>query len=91
MDRVAVIIPSWNGRRHLERCLPSLLAQDYPDFEILLVDNASTDGTVEWVRRQYPQVTVIENPTNAGPAVARNTGFSWWMHLDRYHRQRHQL
>ena len=74
MDKVAIVIPSWNGRHHLERCLPSLLAQDYPDFEILLVDNASTDDTVDWVRQHYPQIRLIWNQENYGFARAVNIG-----------------
>jgi len=66
--RVSVLIVNWNGRAYLQRCLDSLAAQAYPDIEVVLVDNGSTDGSVEYVRESYPWVIVIES--------ARNLGFS---------------
>jgi GT2 family glycosyltransferase len=70
--RVSVIILNWNGREHLVACLPSLLAQSYTDFEIIVVDNGSTDGTVDWLRDHFPQVRLIQNATNRGFAAANN-------------------
>lgn len=72
MNEVAIIIPNWNGQRHLQRCLPAVFAQTYPHFEVVIVDNASTDGSVELVREQFPQVTLIVNDTNLGFAAANN-------------------
>jgi GT2 family glycosyltransferase len=71
-SRVVVIILNWNGRRFLERCLRSLLAQSYQDFEIVLVDNGSTDGSVPLVEEEFPQVRLIANRTNRGFAAANN-------------------
>jgi len=70
--RVTVIIPNWNGRAYLERCLPTVFAQTYPDFEVVVVDNASTDGSVEWVRERFPEVRLITNDRNQGFARANN-------------------
>lgn len=70
--RVSVAIVNWNGLLHLKRCLPSLWAQTYADFEVILVDNGSTDGSVEWVRAQFPQVRLLVNRTNVGFAAANN-------------------
>ena len=70
--RVTVIIPNWNGRAHLERCLPAVFAQTYPDFEVVVVDNASTDGSVKWVRERFPGVRLITNDRNLGFARANN-------------------
>jgi GT2 family glycosyltransferase len=72
MDKVAIIIPSWNGKRHLQRCLPAVLAQTFPHFEVVVVDNASTDGSVEWVQEHFPQITLIVNDSNLGFAEANN-------------------
>ena len=59
---------SWNRREDTLACLASLVASDYPNLVCVLVDNASTDGTVEAVRAAYPHVVVIENPKNSGYA-----------------------
>nr|BCX00044.1 MAG: glycosyl hydrolase [Bacteroidota bacterium] len=72
--RVSIIIPSWNARSHLERCLPSVLNSLYPDREILLVDNGSTDGSAEWVEARYPEVRLIRLPENQGFASGCNAG-----------------
>jgi GT2 family glycosyltransferase len=70
--KVSVVILNWNGLRYLDDCLPSLEAQTYPDFEVMLVDNGSTDGSVEWVAGHFPQVRVICNETNVGFAAGNN-------------------
>ncbi|HEX6201930.1 MAG TPA: glycosyltransferase family 2 protein [Thermoanaerobaculia bacterium] len=72
--RVAVAVVSWNGRRHLETLLPALAAQDDPGvpWEVLLFDNGSKDGTVDWVRREHPAVRVVESPVNVGFCAANN-------------------
>ncbi len=67
-----IIILNWNGSTLLQRCLPALLAQDYPAFRVVVVDNASTDDSVAVVRRDFPQVEVIENQVNLGFAGGNN-------------------
>jgi hypothetical protein len=62
--RVSIVIVSWNARALLQTCLPSVLATDYPDFEVLLADNASTDGSAAWVAREHPAVTIVRHPDN---------------------------
>jgi GT2 family glycosyltransferase len=69
---VAVIILNWNGRTLLAECLPPLLAQTFTDFEVILVDNGSTDGSAAWVQTHFPCVRIIRNPTNLGFAPANN-------------------
>jgi hypothetical protein len=71
---VTVVIPNWNGREHLPGCLAALAAQTLGDFEVVLVDNASSDDGVAWVREHHPEVTVVERPDNGGFAVAVNEG-----------------
>jgi GT2 family glycosyltransferase len=70
--KVSVVIPNWNGRQHLERCLPSVLAQTYPEFEVVVVDNGSTDDSVGLVSQEFPQVRLIANTENVGFAQANN-------------------
>lgn len=69
---VSVIIPAFNAQATLAACLESLLAQTRPADEIIVVDDASTDGTAE-IASRYP-VTVIRLAVNSGPGVARNEG-----------------
>jgi GT2 family glycosyltransferase len=74
VPKVTVVIPNWNGLCHLPECLASLAAQSFTDFDTLLVDNASTDEGVAWVRKQHPEVSVLELEDNGGFAKAVNTG-----------------
>lgn len=64
-----------DSRSHLELCLPSLRAEDL-ELEILVVDNASSDGTVEWLARAHPTVKVLRLSKNAGYASGNNAGLS---------------
>lgn len=66
--KVSVLVLTWNGRAHLESCLPALVAQHDPGvpWEILLHDNGSHDGTVEWVRSAYPNVRLLASERNLG-------------------------
>ena len=77
MARVSLIIVNWNGRHYLEGCLASLAQQEYADFEIVLVDNASVDGSVAFVRERYPAVRLIQNEENLGFAVANIQALEW--------------
>jgi GT2 family glycosyltransferase len=66
-----VVIPTWNGRALLERCLPTLAGQD---ATVVVVDNGSTDGTVDWLARAWPDVRVVALDRNLGFAAAVNRG-----------------
>jgi len=70
----SVVVPSWNGLRHLPVVLGALRAQTFTDFEVIVVDDASTDGSVELIDRDFPEVRLIVNRENAGFAVSCNTG-----------------
>jgi len=76
MPRVSVIILNWNGRKFLTKCLDSLAAQSYRDFETILVDNGSTDGSVDYVQGAYPQVRLVALPENTGFAEGNNRGLA---------------
>ncbi len=71
---ISVIILNWNGRAYLENCLAALQSQTYPAFEIIVVDNGSTDGSVDWLGGHHPGVRVIANPENRGFAAGNNQG-----------------
>ena len=73
-ETIAVIIPSWNGAKLLPPCLDSLRAQTYRQFEIWVVDSASTDETVAVVRREYPEVHLLPLAENRGYSGATNVG-----------------
>lgn len=72
MAKVSVHLVTWNGKRFLEHTLASLFSQTYKDFEVLVIDNASSDGTAEWIKREYPDIKVIQNPRNKGFSHAHN-------------------
>jgi GT2 family glycosyltransferase len=72
--KVTVIIPHWNGIEVLEPCLRSLEATDYTPLEIVVVDNASSDDSVDFVQREFPEVKVIQNSENLGFAGGCNVG-----------------
>jgi GT2 family glycosyltransferase len=71
---VRVIVLTWNGRRWLGDCLTSLLALDPPAAEVVVVDNASSDGTADEVRRSFPSVQVVALDRNLGFAGGNNAG-----------------
>jgi GT2 family glycosyltransferase len=70
----AVVIPCWNGRRWLGGCLESVFAQTRRPDEVIVVDNGSTDGSVEFVRERFPSVRVLELGRNTGFAGGANAG-----------------
>lgn len=74
MPLISVIIVNFNGLAHLEECLDSLREQTFRDFEIILVDNASADHSVPFVKDNYAEVTVIENRENLGYGGGNNAG-----------------
>lgn len=71
---VSVVIPNWNGANHLPVCLAALRAQTHEGFEVVLVDNGSSDGSVALARHEFPAVRVIELDKNYGFSRAVNEG-----------------
>src|SRR3712207_7154648 len=59
--RISVVVPTWNGRHHLEVLLPSLRAQTFTDFETVVVDNASSDGTADWLARSEEHTSELQS------------------------------
>jgi hypothetical protein len=75
--KVFAVVLAYNNSHDTLECLASLLASDYHDLRIVLVDNGSTDGTPELVRERFPKVHVIENNYNIGVPAGYNVGFSY--------------
>ncbi len=72
---LSVIIPNWNGKHFLTECIDSLKEQTFQDFEILLVDNGSTDGSADFAEAQYGEfIRVLRNKENLGFAGGNNIG-----------------
>lgn len=74
MAKVSVQIVTWNSMRYIFDCLESLMHQSFRDFSILVIDNASDDGTVEFLRTHYPNISILQNFKNLGYCKANNQG-----------------
>mgnify|MGYP000049216221 CR=1 FL=1 len=72
--KVTIIIPNYNGKHFMEPCLASLNEQTCRDFKILIVDNASTDGSLEYMEQTYPDIEVLALDSNYGFSRAVNEG-----------------
>lgn len=75
--KVSVIIVNYNGMKFLKRCIPSLLAQSYPEIEIIVVDNNSIDDSVGYIKKEFQSVKVIVNKENFGFAKGNNIGIKY--------------
>jgi GT2 family glycosyltransferase len=71
---VSIIIPHWNGVDVLAECLESLHKCTYPNFEIIIVDNASSDGSPDWIEKNHPEVKLVRCDKNHGYAGGCNRG-----------------
>ncbi len=72
LPKVAVVILNWNGKHFLEAFLPSVLSSTYPNLELVVGENASTDGSQVFLRSNFPTVRIIENQINLGFAAGYN-------------------
>jgi GT2 family glycosyltransferase len=72
LAKVSVVIINYNGRKYLEKFLPSILATTYADMELIVADNASTDDSLNFLRTQYPSIRLIEMNRNHGYAGGYN-------------------
>jgi len=72
LNKISIIIVNWNGRKLLSECLDGLRQQTYQEFSVILVDNGSNDGSIDFVNRNYPEVQTIALPKNVGFSAANN-------------------
>ena len=72
--KVTIVIPNYNGKHFMEPCLSSLSEQTYKDFHILVIDNASSDGSIEYMEENYPDIELIKLQKNYGFSKAVNIG-----------------
>lgn len=84
---ISIVIITFNSKGFIKSCLDSILVQDYKDFETIIVDNGSKDGTIGLIKENYSGVILIENKQNLGACKARNQGIqvaqgSWILTLD---------
>jgi GT2 family glycosyltransferase len=84
---VSVVVVNWNGEAYLDRCLSAVEAMRGDVGEVLVVDNASTDGSLAMLGQRHPKARVVRMASNAGPAEARNAGMRaarnrWVLALD---------
>lgn len=75
--KIIIIIVNWNGRRDTIECLESVLEIDYPNFEVIVVDNGSRDDSVQVIQKAFPDVTLLETGENLGFAGGNNVGIRY--------------
>lgn len=74
-SKVSVVIFNYNGKYLLDKCISSVLSQGYRDFDLFMLDNGSTDGSADYVRKNYPSVNIIRIEKNNGIAEAQDTAY----------------
>ncbi|MGB9696166.1 MAG: glycosyltransferase family 2 protein [Ignavibacteria bacterium] len=74
---ITVIIPNYNGIEHLDECLNSLKNQTFENFQIVIIDNGSSDSSVTFIENNYPEVKLIKLNSNTGFSVAVNKGVKY--------------
>src|SRR5450830_1576724 len=92
MKRVDVVVLNWNGWQDTIACLASLQRQDYPHFNLLVVDNGSTDGSVDQIKKAMPALELLQTGANLGfgggcnagikLALARGADYVWLINSD---------
>jgi len=73
--KISVVTPSFNQAAYLEKCIKSVLAQNYPNLEYIVMDGGSTDGSVDIIKRYEPYITYWQSQPDAGQAAAIGEGF----------------
>jgi GT2 family glycosyltransferase len=76
MEKVAVLVLNFNGQHFLKGCLSSLMRQTYPAYHVIMIDNNSTDGSIEFVQGQFPEVGLMKNDRNLLFAGGNNSGLA---------------
>jgi GT2 family glycosyltransferase len=84
MEKIAVIIVNWNKIDYLDRLMKGLSTIERPFIDITVVDNASTDGSIEFIKEHYPEINLIENRENLGGTGGFNTGLNYVIEKSNY-------
>lgn len=74
MPKISIVVLNWDGKQHLETCFNSIKEQTYQNFETILVDNGSKDGSIELVKEKFPWVKLVSLPINIGFPRGNNVG-----------------
>ncbi len=82
--KIVIIIVNYNGKHLLEKNLQSVVDTDYVDFKIVVVDNASVDGSVEYLKKKFPSVKIVESKENLGFGRGNNLGVKEYPNFDAY-------
>ena len=77
MAKVSINLVTWNGERYIENCLRSIATQTFSDYSVIIIDNGSTDKTVELIRERYPHLKIVQNRENLGFAKGHNQAIHW--------------
>lgn len=77
IPRVSVVVPTWNGLKLLEKSLPAISKINYPNYEVIVVDGGSTDGTQDYVHKKFPHFKLVELPKNLGIAGNMNAAIPY--------------
>ncbi|HCC22774.1 TPA: hypothetical protein DF272_01190 [Candidatus Falkowbacteria bacterium] len=77
MSKVAVNLVTWNGANYIKGCLDSLFNQTFTDFSLMIIDNGSTDETLELINEKYPHLKIVKHRNNLGFAKAHNQAIHW--------------
>lgn len=75
--KISILLLNWNGKKDTLECLASLERVRYPNFQPIVVDNGSTDGSIAALRAAHPHLPILENGANLGFAGGNNPGIEW--------------
>ena len=81
---VGIVICNWNKKDYVLKCIESVKQLNYKNYDITVVDNASTDGSVEAIEAKYPDITLIKNTENKGGSGGFNTGIKYMIEKGKY-------
>lgn len=77
MPRISINLVTWNAEKYIKHCINSVLQQTFKDYELNILDNNSSDDTVEIIEKNFPQFKILKNKENIGFAPAHNKLFTW--------------